>query len=147
MMTGARRRRGRRRVRRIPTERKVQTVLRESCFPVPRRPSANRSPFARPNRLPSAISLHVPRRSNWTIVLAIRLCGSHRSKYTPPEPMTDPRFGGGRYVRPIDLSSRFCQSRLGWSLALTRKRLPNGRHRRAERDHARDRLSPRTRLV
>lgn len=26
--------------------------------------------------------------------------------------MTDPRFGGGRYVRPIDLSSRFRQSRL-----------------------------------
>ena len=39
----------------------------------------------------------------------------------------------------MDSSSRFCQSCLEQSLALTSKGVPNGRHKWTERDHARDR--------
>jgi len=47
--------------------------------------------------------------------------------------------GIGRYVRAIDSSSRFCQSCVEQSLALTSKGVPNGRHKWTEGDHARDR--------
>jgi hypothetical protein len=56
-----------------------------------------------------AITPEVLRRINWTMVLAIPWYWAPWNKVpTTLSHMSNPYFGGDRYVRPIDSSSRFC---------------------------------------
>lgn len=73
---------------------------------------------SRPNRPPRRISPPRTPANQLDEGIGDRLCGLDRSKFYSL-PYVRLRFGGRRYVRPIDLSSRFCQSRLARSFALT----------------------------
>jgi hypothetical protein len=151
MMTGAMRREWRRNEN--PRRAKVPKPFSERGFSTHPRPSANRSPFVRPNvachkRLHSTCSGESIGRSYWQYACVVPQIQAHITFYLHMSTYISDPFGLGRYLRPRylrphDTFVQWMRRRPSANIAprftpLTSKQLPETLHKWTERDHARD---------